>query len=128
MSTPKWMLVKTCRNCNEEFDPYPGKPGYIDQCEDCAKDIPLLGGNMVWSHKTAPELEIKSMAQARSFARKTKRYGAGVTMCLTESKMVDPVTMGRMDPGVLDASKRGTGTEDRAQYVSRLGEKRTVKL
>lgn len=30
----------TCRDCQIEFTPVPGKPGFINQCEDCATDIP----------------------------------------------------------------------------------------
>lgn len=41
---------------------------------------------MVWSHKTAPEIEIKPMDEAKAFAKKTKRFGPGVTKCLTTSQ------------------------------------------
>jgi hypothetical protein len=30
-----------CRDCNEEFVATPGKPGFINQCEDCASDTPV---------------------------------------------------------------------------------------
>ncbi len=30
-----------CRDCNEEFQLTPGKPGFINQCEECATDTPL---------------------------------------------------------------------------------------
>ena len=82
-------MTLECRKCGEEFEYKPGKPGYRDECPACAKDVPMLGGNMVWAHKTAPELEIKSMAQARAYAKQTRRFGAGVTVCLTEAKYTD---------------------------------------
>lgn len=31
----------TCRDCQTDFIPTPGKPGFINQCEDCAIDIPV---------------------------------------------------------------------------------------
>jgi len=30
-----------CRDCGCEFRSFAGKPGYINQCEDCAVDVPL---------------------------------------------------------------------------------------
>jgi hypothetical protein len=84
-----------CRDCKEEFSPRPNKPGFINQCESCATDVPLLGGNMIWDHKTAPYIEIKSMVKAKSFAAMTKRFGVGVTQCLTQSKERDNKELGR---------------------------------
>lgn len=98
---------------------FPGKPGYVNQCVDCADDVPLLGGNMIWSHKTAPEIEIKSMAAAKVFASKTRRFGAGVTCCLTQSKATGPDNNGGNPVNGLASAGQ--------QYISRLGEKRVVK-
>jgi len=64
-----------CRDCGEEFRFTKNKPGYVNQCEDCATDVERVGGNMIWSHKTAPEIEIKPMEQAKAFAKATKRFG-----------------------------------------------------
>lgn len=50
---------------------------------------------MVWEHKTAPELELKPMQEAKKFARKQERFGAGVTKCLTEPK--EPKRFGNED-------------------------------
>ena len=35
-------MVKTCRQCGVEFQPTPGKPGYIDECLECltARNLP----------------------------------------------------------------------------------------
>ena len=30
--------VRVCRTCGERFRGRPGKPGYVDECEDCAAD------------------------------------------------------------------------------------------
>ena len=31
-----------CRTCGLEFKAYFGKPGYLDECTDCAEDVTLL--------------------------------------------------------------------------------------
>lgn len=30
----------TCKDCGTYFSPSPKKPGFINQCEDCAEDVP----------------------------------------------------------------------------------------
>jgi len=71
-----------CRDCGEEFQFKRDKPGYVNQCEDCAEDVERVGGNMIWSHKTAPEIEIKPMEQAKQFAKASKRFGVVSTSVL----------------------------------------------
>jgi len=68
---------------------------------------------MVWSHKTAPELEIKPMREAILFARLQKRFGVGPLRAIVQAKEPSP--------------KQGSGAEAGAQYISHLGEKRSVK-
>ena len=123
-SSAKSVTIK-CRDCGDEFDMFPNKPGFINQCSDCASrmhamgdDVEKLGGNMVYSHKTAPEIEIKPMAQALIFAKKQRRLGHGVIGCIVESKLTNQTR---------ESSKQGSGTEDRAVYYSNVGEKRSVK-
>lgn len=108
-----------CRTCGEEFISYPNKPGYINQCTDCAEDVPKLGGNMIWEHKTAPYIEIKSLQEAKRFAKLNKRNCCGPLSSIIVPK--EPKTEANF-------SKKDTGAEDHAMYFSRLGEKRTVKL
>jgi len=120
---------RICQKCGADFVLRPGKPGLINQCPDCATDIAKVGGNMIWSHKTAPELEIKSMVEAKIFARATNRFGAGPLRAITQSKeQAHKSLIGEspFDPGD-GAAKTGSGAENRAQYFSRLGEKRIVK-
>jgi len=82
-------VLKICTECNEEFELKPNKPGLIHHCPDCSQEtVERLGGNMTWDHKTAPTLEIKSISDAQVFAAKQRRFGAGVTCCLTTSKVV----------------------------------------
>lgn len=113
--------LRVCRDCGDEFELVVGapKPGFVDQCPGCATEVPLLGGNMIWSHKTAPEIEVKTLVEARAFARLQKRLGAGVSRSLVESK--------KREFEDVEASKDGSGAEPRALYISKLGEKRSVK-
>lgn len=30
-----------CRDCSQDFTPVPNKPGYINQCWDCAVDVDI---------------------------------------------------------------------------------------
>lgn len=80
------MTTRTCRNCGEEFIARPGKPGFINQCEDCAHDVPLLGGNMIWDHKTAPSLVIRPLADAQFISKLQKRVGTGVIRSIVSVK------------------------------------------
>ena len=109
---------RTCILCGITFRNYPGKPGYITECTDCAKDIPLVGGNMIWYHKTAPELEIKSLVNAKRFAKLNKRNSHGPLSSIVEKKYGSEEK---------ESSKNGSGTENRAIYNSPLGEKHSIK-
>ncbi|MDE2100014.1 MAG: hypothetical protein KGL39_22360 [Patescibacteria group bacterium] len=110
-----------CKHCSKEFKPFPGKPGYINECPGCVKgDVEKLGGNMIWSHKTAPEIEIKPLNEAKRFARKTRRIGTTVTQSLVTTQSTTP-------QDAAANSKHGSGAEAGAMYYSRLGEKRHVK-
>lgn len=59
-----------CRDCNEEFYTYKGKPGYVNQCRDCGENTEeesgeeRLGGNMIYMHKTGAYIEIKPLRKA----------------------------------------------------------------
>lgn len=112
-------MIKSCKDCGEEFNWYPGKPGYINQCEECSDDVPLQGGNMIWDHKTAPYIEIKPMKDALIFAKQTSRRNCGPLTSIVQRK--EP-------PSPAKYNKASSGAEDHAQYYSKLGEKRSVKL
>ena len=76
-----------CRTCGEYFHPTLGKKGYINQCGGCATDVPLLGGRMIYEHKTAGYIEIRPMAKTLQDLAATKRLGgSGVTASITERK------------------------------------------
>lgn len=109
----------TCKDCSKDFIWFKGKPGYINQCVDCSDDVLHLGGNMIWDHKTAPYIEIKSMTDAIIFAKKTSRRNCGPLSSIIERK--EP-------PSPAKYNKASSGAEDHAIYNSRLGEKRSVKL
>jgi hypothetical protein len=79
---------RTCSRCQREFVLKPGKPGLIHHCPQCSTEtVELLGGNMIYQHKTGGYIEVKPLEEARRFAKKTKRLGAGVTASITESKI-----------------------------------------
>jgi hypothetical protein len=81
--------IRECSECGARYRLTRQKPGRIDQCDRCgqrAGEVERVGGNMIWHHKTGPEIEIKSGTAARDFAAKTRRLGAGVTASLCESK------------------------------------------
>lgn len=83
--------TRQCDDCSEEYKLTSDKPGRINQCGECGESTELdgeerLGGNMIWTGKQAPEIEIKPISRAQDFADKTQRFGAGVTMSICESK------------------------------------------
>jgi hypothetical protein len=50
-------------------------------CVACAETrVARLGGNMVWSHKTGPVIEVKPMAKAKRFARLTRRHAYNASL------------------------------------------------
>jgi hypothetical protein len=111
------MKTRACIECGLDFVLKPNKPGLVGTCPDCSTEtVEQIGGNMIWEHKTAPMLEIKPVGEAEAFARKQKRFGAGPLRSIVTSKSTG-------DPG----EKSGSGAEAGAQYISGLGEKRSVK-
>ena len=119
----------------------PGKPDRINVCykSECQEqeeqerpEPDLLGGNMIWHHKTAPELVIKPLGSAQAFAKVQRRFGAGVLSSITCGKeMAYAQLTGNTDSfgkPTDSSAKSGTGAERGAMYYSNLGEKRSVKL
>ena len=94
--------MATNRQCSKCFGAYvltPDKPGLIHHCPECSRETTeRLGGNMVYSHKTAPEIEIKSISDAKVFAKKQRRFGAGVTQCLTVGRETAHNQMNHINP------------------------------
>ncbi len=129
-------MTRTCRFCDDEFTAVFNKPGRIDVCtkvtcqERDEKEMPevdLLGGNMIWHHKTAPVIEIKYLNEARIFANQTKRIGAGVVRSICQSKEFAHAQLSGEKFGADRAGKMNTGAGDGDLYYSKVGEKRTVK-
>ena len=105
---------RTCSVCDKQFTELPNKPGLVHQCPNCSiETTECVGGNMIWTHKTGPSIEIKSMKEAKNFARLQSRFGVGPLRSIVEAKEPSP--------------KRGSGAAEGEQYVTRLGEKRYVK-
>lgn len=89
-------MLKICRECESEFILTPNKPGKIFHCPACSSEtVERLGGNMVFLHKTASTIEIKPASRAIQFAEMTKRFGAGVTKCITTSKEIAYESLGK---------------------------------
>lgn len=81
--------LRRCTQCGDKYRLTRDKPGKIYLCWGCGARTETearVGGNMVWTGKQAPEIEIKSMKEAKKFAAKTRRLGAGVTASLCVSK------------------------------------------
>lgn len=78
---------RTCVKCDDEFTLTRDKPGRINECPKCSVEtVEKLGGNMIYEHKTAPYIEVKSMYAAKAFAKATRRHGATVATSLCESR------------------------------------------
>jgi len=109
---------RTCIKCGLDYELTPNKPGLITTCWDCSiETTQRIAGQMIWEGKHTPVLQLMSKKKAAEFARKTKRFGAGVSCALA------PTGAETGNPG----TKAGTGAEKRATYHSKLGEKRQVK-
>jgi hypothetical protein len=113
-------LPTNCVHCGRGIDHSQTKPGKINECGECGSnsDIERLGGNMVWTSKHAPELEIKPMTQAVAFAKKQRRFGAGVTASIVQ---------GQMTGEERELSGNNSEAAPGATWRSPLGEKHSVK-
>lgn len=61
-----------CSKCSTEYEKKErmGKPGKLTHCQSCADeegDIQYYTGNMVYSHKTAPSLQINKDPKITKF-------------------------------------------------------------
>ena len=50
----------TCIHCEVEFIPAPKKPGKHNECEECANDVDMYTGNMIYDHKVGATIQINS--------------------------------------------------------------------
>jgi hypothetical protein len=118
-----------CRFCGDEFTPAPNKPGLRNVCYNAAcvqageklrPEVVLMGGNMIYDHKTAPELVIRQdIMEAKRWARLERRSNA--------SSPLTSILQGREPISGANYSKQDSGAEAHAMYYSPLGEKRHVK-
>lgn len=71
--------MRKCIKCGDEYTPYKGKPGFINECTNCGRDSESgqerLGGVMIYSHKTAGEIQILPMKSAKNHLRTAARVG-----------------------------------------------------
>jgi hypothetical protein len=113
--------TRICRQCGREFTLSPTKPGNINDCANCAVDVPLLMAKVAYPSKNSSLVEIEITADrkaALAFNGAQKRRGAGPLSSIVAAR---ESTVGQ------ESGKAKTGAELGAAYTSRLGEKRTVK-
>lgn len=71
--------IRQCVKCGGDYELTPKKLGFINECGTCGAEsdqhTERLGGNMIYSHKTAATIEIKSLAKAQTFAKLGRRNG-----------------------------------------------------
>ncbi len=84
-------MARICVKCNEEYNLYPKKPGFINECGSCGieseEGIVPLGGIMEYSHKTAPTIKIMTLSDTKEIIRKTKRKsGTSIISGLSRSR------------------------------------------
>ena len=70
---------RICVKCGDEYILVKGKPGLINECRECGKEsekgIPRLGGTMIYSHKTAAEIQIGNINSIKQFNKISARSG-----------------------------------------------------
>ena len=78
-------MKRTCKDCGQEYAPYHGKPGYINQCENCgartaAKQPPLRKAKVSWEGKHTPiiDLSCTNNREVDAFNRAQRRFGTSV--------------------------------------------------
>jgi hypothetical protein len=60
--------MKVFMHCDFEFQPYPGKPGLVNECDDCAvESVDKYTGNMIYDHKTGPQIQINSNPELTAY-------------------------------------------------------------
>lgn len=100
----------TCRECGEQYYNSKDKPGMIYHCWDCgskSETTSRVGGNMIYTSKQAPEIEIKPINEAKKFNAKVRRLGGGVTASLVTNKTLAEKSLFKNGTWVSDDSLRG---------------------
>lgn len=63
--------VKQCIKCGFDFTLYSGKPGKINECDDCAEEhVVKYTGNMIYDHKVGAEIQINSDPRLTNYINK----------------------------------------------------------
>lgn len=110
-----------CRTCDEPFILHRSHQGFANVCPSCSTgDVDRVMGKVAWSGKHCMELEITSnRAEAMAFNRAQRRRNGACP--------IGSIIASRESQAGREASKQGSGAEFHALYISKLGEKRTVK-
>jgi hypothetical protein len=64
----------TCIKCEDEFTPYPNKPGRVNECPCCAEEVAVkYTGNIIYDHKTAASLQINTDPSLTQYIRQATK-------------------------------------------------------
>lgn len=104
-------MIKDCEYCDEgHVAPVKTEYGTKEVCNACghvSKDVDTYAGVMIWSHKTAPEIEIHSSKKSAEALLKSSRT-RGVVQDQINVKRHAPAQMGgrRQNNGKVEVEKK----------------------
>lgn len=82
--------IKNCVHCGEEFELKPNKPGKINECPSCAKDVPKIKAATSWDDKHTPRLNMGTDEQVEKTALMgTRRGGMGKLNVFDEVNIIN---------------------------------------
>lgn len=65
-------MIQYCK-CGKEIE-VPRQELNLENCFNCAQNVPKKKGAMIWGHKTAPELQVLSVESHNNY-KKYNPYG-----------------------------------------------------
>ena len=85
--------TRACRGCGIDIsDRRLQAVPHTPWCVTCAETrVERIGGNMIWSHKTGAEIELKPEGEATAFALRTRRFNYNA--CIGVSSPTAPVNL-----------------------------------
>ena len=130
--------MRACSICENQFDLRPDHRGRANVCLACGgQDVEPLMAEVSWEGKQTPLIHVTTMDKARRFNAQQRRFGCSVLRSTVPGPgpRVGPVVHRAAgydweppEVGEKQAdSKRGSGAELGAVWVSRLGEKHNLK-
>lgn len=117
-------MKRECIKCGEEFVLTPNKPGKINECQDCARDMTIrYVACVAFDGKTHGKIEItKDTQYATAFNKAQQRRGYGVVGGMVERKSgklstqsrgkIRTATTGKVIGGVAISSKNRSDIQE----------------